>query len=361
MGHMTANNPFPHLPIADLLDTLLPDFVLAFAFFTALTYAVLSRRLQHQRSAVTVSATIGLALSIGLVWWEQSNGLSIRDLGPVAVGFAVILVAVVMHQAIRQVGGSWAGAGIALGAALLISTVLGLNWALDPPVIHTAMTVALVVGLLAFLLHRKWHVPAFGAVHTALPDVRHDMRDLRQGRRLSDSLGRRLHDLERRAEHVYDEPADAQEILRQLQRMLPAEGFLTERLAELRAKAYRMQQGHVARLDELRELTAKLPTEAKRKLSGQLQGIYRELGLDTRMERLDRVAAQIEKRVRELTEAAQQAAAAYDFRKLTGLLKAAEKLQRQNTNLFKTIEQTEKRLLVAARKAAKSAAGVRGS
>ncbi|MFC1806124.1 hypothetical protein ACFL09_04000 [Planctomycetota bacterium] len=358
---MASDNPFQQLPIGELFETLLPDFVLAFAFFTALAYSVLGKRFGHQRAAITVSATVGSALAVGLVWWEQSNGLSVRNLGPIAVGFAIILVAVVMYQATRQVGGSWAGAGIALGAALLISTLLGLDWALDPQVLHTAMTVALVVGILAFLMHRNWHVPPLGARHASLPDVRHDMRDLKQGRKLSDLLRRRLHGLENKAKKAHDEPADAQDILRQLQRMLPAEGWLTERLAQLRAKAYRMRQGHVARLDEVRELVGTLPAEAKKKLSAQLRDVYRELGLDTRMGRLDRAAAQIEKRVRELTRAAQQAAAAYDFRKLSDLLKAAEKLQRQNTNLFKIIERTEKRLLAAARKAAKGTGVVSGS
>ena len=157
---MRHDNPFPNLAIGEFFETLLPDFVLAFAFFTALTYAGLSRRFHHQRSAVPMSATVGLALSVGLVWWEQSNGLSIRDLGPIAVGFAIILVAFVMYQAIRQVGGSWAGAGIALGAALLISKLLGLDWALDPQLLHTAISVTLIVGIMAFLLHQAWHAPS---------------------------------------------------------------------------------------------------------------------------------------------------------------------------------------------------------
>ena len=71
-----------------------------------MTYAVLGKRFEKQRPAITMSAAIGFALSIGLVWWERANDLSIKDLGPIAVGFAVLLLAFVMYQSVRQVGGS---------------------------------------------------------------------------------------------------------------------------------------------------------------------------------------------------------------------------------------------------------------
>ena len=96
---MRLVNPFEDLAIGDLFETALPDFVLAFAFFTSVAYAVLGKRFELQRPAVAMSATIGFALSVGLVWWEQSTGFSIRNLGPIAVGFAVILLAFVEQLA----------------------------------------------------------------------------------------------------------------------------------------------------------------------------------------------------------------------------------------------------------------------
>jgi len=42
------------LPLGDLFETLLPDFVLAFAFFTALIYSILGRRLGHGRPTVAI-------------------------------------------------------------------------------------------------------------------------------------------------------------------------------------------------------------------------------------------------------------------------------------------------------------------
>lgn len=128
---MRLGNPFQDLVIGELFETALPDFVLAFAFFTSICFAVLGKRFGHQRPAIAMSATIGFALSVGLVWWEQANDFSIRDLGPIAIGFAVIVIAFVIYNSIRQVGGSWAGAGIAVGATILVAKLLEINVPID--------------------------------------------------------------------------------------------------------------------------------------------------------------------------------------------------------------------------------------
>ena len=55
----------PTIPFAfplDIFNTVLPDFILAFTFFTAVIYAVLSRRFGQQRPAVAMSAALGMAL-----------------------------------------------------------------------------------------------------------------------------------------------------------------------------------------------------------------------------------------------------------------------------------------------------------
>jgi len=148
---MVLNNPFSNLAIGRLFETLLPDFVLAFAFFTALCYAVLGQRLGHQRPAIAMSAAIGLALAAGLTWWEYDHGWSVRTLGPVAIGFAVILLAMIMFQGIRHTGGTWSGALIAFGASILVAWILGADWPVPGEIVQTLAIVALIVGIVLFV------------------------------------------------------------------------------------------------------------------------------------------------------------------------------------------------------------------
>jgi predicted metal-dependent hydrolase len=132
--------------------------------------------------------------------------------------------------------------------------------------------------------------------------------------------------------------------MRRLKRMLPAEGWLTQRLARLREKAHLARKGHVARIDELRLVLDKLAPEAKKRASQELAARYKELQLDTRLERLDAIAAENERRIRLLNGEAQTALQRYDYRRLSELLKAAEKLQKHNGWLLKHIERAESKL-----------------
>ena len=293
-----------NLNLSEWLESLLPDFVLAFAFFTSLTYAVLGKRFDQQRPAITMSVTIGFALSIGLVWWEQSTGFSIKDLGPIAIGFAVIVLAFVMYQSIRQIGGSWAGAGITIGASILIASLLGLKVPIDPKIIQTVTVVALVVGILVFLYHTQSHSIRFPHRQAALPKIRHNMSDLYRDRQLSDQLGKRMKKLRRQSGTLNERPEGAGDVLLQLKRMLPAEGYLTERMSQLRAKAHQVRNGHIARLEETRIVFAKLPTTANKKAAADLAARYNQIiGIDTRLERLDKAVAENEKKIRNLTSA----------------------------------------------------------
>jgi len=336
---------------------LMPDFFLAFAFFTALVYAVLAKRFDRQRPAIAVSVTLGTALSVGLVWWEQQNGFSIRDLGPFAVGFAIILLGSVMYQAIRLTGGSWAGVAIALGSSLFVSQLLGIGWAMDMEMVHTFITVALVVGILAFLMHTKGHLSpssSFAVRQTAVPKLRRDRRDLQQGRVMSDLLGRRLHGIRQESKLLYEHPELGGDIVHQIKRTLPAEGWLTQRMAVLRKKAHQIRNGHIARLEETSKVFAKLPVSAKKAASADLAARYNQLiGIDRRMERLDKSASANEKRIRELTQQAEKCAEKNDYQKLGDLLKAAEKLQGHNSKIFAIINRTEAKLTAIAEGVAK--------
>ena len=346
---MRPGNPFENFAIGQLFETLLPDFVLAFAFFTSIAYAVLGKRFGQQRPAIAMSATLGFALSVGLVWWEQANEFSIRDLGPIAIGFAIIVLALVMYQAIHQVGGSWAGAGITLGTSILITKVLGLKLPLDNEVILTVMIVALIVGILSFLSHRQYNYPKLQYNRPFVRDIRHDMSDLYRDKRLSNRLAKKMKGLRREAKTLDEHPKGNRDILVQLRKVLPAEGWLTQRMAQLRAKAHRIRNGHIAKLKETRHLVAKLPTSAKKKISSELADRYRHIiGIDTRLQRLDRAVAENERRIYQLTREAQKYTTQSNPQKLHDAIKAAEKLQRHNSRLFKIIVRTESKLTRAA-------------
>jgi hypothetical protein len=351
---MRLENLLLDLNLSGFLESLLPDFVLAFAFFTSMAYAVLGKKFEKQRPAIAMSASIGFALSIGLVWWERANDLSIKNLGPIAVGFGVSLLAFVMYQSIRQVGGSWAGAGITIGASVIIARLLGLNIPVDWQIVQTIIVVALIFGLLAFMSHRHRSFAHTRPTKANLPDIKHKMADLYRERHLSKKLDHGLRKVRKQANTLNEHPEQAPDISVQIKRMLPAQGYLTEKMAELRAKAHRIRNGHIARLEETRHAFSKLPSAAKKKASAELAARYNEMaGMDTRLERLDKTVAENEKRIRQLTQEAQQHSANYDYQKLVNCLKQAEKLQHHNSKLIKIIDRTEAKLASAAKDAAR--------
>jgi hypothetical protein len=349
---MSAENPFQNPILYDLFETILPDFVLAFAFFTSVIYAVLAKRFERQRPAIMTSASIGIALSIGLIWWEQSTGLSTRNLGPTAVGFAIIVIAFVMYQAFRQVGGSWAGACISFAAAILIAGLF-LPIPLRPDVINTVTTVALIVGIL-FFLSKTHDQPAY--LRPSRPnrsDIRHDMSDLYQDQWVSDRLTGKLDRIRREATTLPQRPERTAEVLVQLKRILPAEGWLTDRMARLRAKAHQIRNGHIAKLEETQFVFSRLPASAKKQAAAELMAGYNQLsGIDSRLERLDKAVTEIELRIRNLTAAAQRYARRGEHKKLYETLKSAERLQYHNSKLIRTIERTEASLSAVAKKVA---------
>jgi hypothetical protein len=358
---MALDSPFSDLAIGRLFESLLPDFILAFAFFTALTYAVLGQRFGHQRPAIAMSAAVGLALASGLAWWEYDHGWSVRNLGPIAIGFAVILLAMIMFQGIRQTGGTWSGALLAFGASILVAWILGADWPVPGEIVQTLAIVALVVGIVLFVIHLRGpgHPVSFvpPSAGRELSDVRHDLHDLRKDERVGEQIDSFLVDLRRHTDIFVRHPDDAPNILAQLRRILPAEGWLTQRVAQLRERAHHWHKGHLARLDELKHLVGKLPPEARKQAAEEMAARYEELKLDQRLERLDWAVAESEKRIRQLTLDAEQAVARYDYGKVNELLEAAERLQTQTDKLLRIIDRTEQKLGKVAQDLAKKYAG----
>lgn len=345
---MSLSSSFPHGDFADLFETLLPDFVLAFAFFTAIVYAALSRRFDQQRAAGLAAGAVGLALAVGLTWWEYQNDFSVRDLGPIAVGFALLALGGVIFQSVRGIGGSWAGAGIGLGVSLLIGRVLELPWPIDWEAVQPVVIVSLIFGTVAFLLRHHNSVVHVPTLSREALDYRHDARDLYQNHAVSSRLGRGFRFLRDRTDHLHERPQDAQDIMLQLKRMLPVEGWLTERMARLREKAHSVRKGHAARISEIRGQFEQLPSRARLRAGRELSLRYHELKLDKRMERLDKAVAETELRIRKLTQQAQACLQIHDHQSLVQILEQADKLQRHNEKLFKIIDRTEAKLAALA-------------
>ena len=355
---MPSDNPFADFSFGEVFEGVLPDFVLSFAFFTAGSYAVLGRRLGQQRPAVVMSATLGMALSIGLVWWEQRYGWSVRDLGPVALVFVICVLGIVMFQATRQIGGWWGGAGISLAGALLAAWLLGVHLPVDPQFSRTVLAIALIVAIIALLSHRRARDVFARAAKARLANVRHDMRDLYDDRRTADRLTQRFRGLREESRWIHEHPQLGEDIKLQLRRMLPAQGWLTDRMARLRERAHRVREGHVAKIQETQSLLTKLPAAAKKSVSQELSRRYGELQLDTRIERLDRAVAENERRIKSLTEQADRCLERREYQELWKLLNAAEKLQHHNSQLLRIIERTESRLLAISKEAVRQASEV---
>ncbi|MGD2109981.1 MAG: hypothetical protein PVI86_11390 [Phycisphaerae bacterium] len=348
-----------------LFETLLPDFVLAFTFFTALSYATLSRFFGKQRPAVAMSGALGLALAVGLVWWERDHGRSIRDLGPVGIVFAIAVLALVVFGAIKPKGGTWAAAGLALGICVGIALTFGVVGPGAIEFVQGAAVLALIVGCLLFLVHQhttKSHslsVPAPSRAEIA--QLRREVLNTHRDHDTANWLRRGLHKLRFDGGDLFEHPEERTDVLLQLRRILPAEGWLTDQMAQLRKKAYYIRKGHVAKLEETKHIYAKLGTPEKRKAAIELAARYRKLiGMDERLERLDKAVAETERRIKELTKEAHDAVAGYEFQKVEGLLKNAEKLQAHNTRLIKAIGRTEEKLVKVAEAVARETGKVDG-
>jgi hypothetical protein len=189
------------------------------------------------------------------------------------------------------------------------------------------------------------------------------MTDLHQDRRTARGLGKSLRHLKREARDLRRHPdehrGEAADILVQLRRILPAEGWLTERMARLREKAHFIRKGHIARIKELEQHMAGLPPEVSRKAARELPARYKELNLDQRLERLDRAVAENERRIRDLTRQAEADLEASNYSALANVLNAASKLQQHNEKLFNAIDRTEARLMAAAKQAGRRSQGVK--
>jgi len=326
------------------LDSLLLDFSLAFVFFVALLYGVLRHRFTEHRSLVAMAVTVALALSIGLVWWERDHGWSVRDLGPLALLLVLLLLVAVLWRSLR-------GHGWALVAVLAVVALLALAW-ISPwawpeavALLQTLLGTVVVLALLAFLWKLEGRSPRTivkAPARVQRVEVSRVRAETEKSRRVGEWVGLSLERARRHAKTAENNPRERTDVLLQIRRMLPAEGWLTERMSRLREQAHLVRNGHIARLKDAQDAVRHMPLPERKRASEQLVARYRALvGIDTRLERLDHAVTECEKRIREVTKEAEKAVARNEFPRVHKLLKYAEALQKHNSQLFKKIDQAE--------------------
>jgi len=191
-------------------------------------------------------------------------------------------------------------------------------------------------------------------VESRSAEWRHEIADARRERHVSKDLSRGFRRAEEKADHLYEHPEDAGDIMLQLRRMLPAEGWLTQRLSGLRAKIQRLQQGQFEQVQEIQSELRRLDPKQREQAAKELTSGYKELRLDVRLDRLDHQVAETERRIMGLTRQAEARLAEHDYRQLHGILEEAQELQTHNSKLFKHIRQTEEQIVGVARQVARA-------
>lgn len=350
---------FAGAALPTFMDSVLVDFTLAFTFFTALCFAILGRRFERERSAAAMSVALGLALSIGLLWSEWEYGISIRDLGPLSLGLIVVVLAGVVFQAIRHVGGGWAAGGFAVTVALFMSWAFGSPILIPSSLVQVIVTVALLGGVVVWLAYARRDVGQNYLVARTPEFVRGRPHQGDHDGQLADRLAGRLSDLRRRVGADPRRPEFARDVMERLQQILPDQGVLTRHLAELRKKMRLARDGHAYRINELAGNYARVPPEARARINAELRVRWAQFRLDERLERLDSAAAENERRIADLTRQARQLLAAGDRSRLVAAINAAATLQQHNARLIRAIERTEDQLLSLARQAAQAAREVK--
>lgn len=355
------------------------DFLIALVFFTAVVYAVLGRRLGHRRAAAAASAAMGFALSLALIAWEVQTGRRIADLGPIAVGLAVIVLALVVYHTMRQIGGRWAGVLTAVGAAALIGQVLsvpGLSGLLNGVVLPLAGIGLMTAGLIRLMHDRHARSPNQAAADASwrndqfarsrnpsiqqsieeqreLEDTKQQVHAIDDIHRITGRIEQALSHAARLGKELPAQPELARLIRQQLDTLLPASQEITRRLAQLRAHTELMRRGHLGKIRRLVPQVPKLDPPASRAASQQIRDLYKQCNLDQRLDRLDQAAVMTQQRITQTVEQVRQLLDAGRYQDAASSLHRAEHLGRQARKLIDQIDYQQKRVLALAIDAAK--------
>ena len=169
-------------------------------------------------------------------------------------------------------------------------------------------------------------------------------------RNLSENISKKLRQLPKPSELLGDKKQSTN-LLIQLQRILPEQGFLINRMAELRAKVHMVKNGHIAKIKEIRKLYKLIPNHQKREVSKHMIEYYRnETDFEKRLERLESLVTAAEKQNSELMANAKACVERHKFKEFDHIVHKAQRLQDHITHIIKIIIRTEKKLSEAAHK-----------
>jgi len=339
------------------------EFLVIFTFFISLLFAVFKKRFGDHRLTAALSASISFALSIGLTHWMNRHGYNMTDLGPVAVIVVAAFAAAVIYSLIKTSGH---GVIAILTIILLIAATLPRTyWFFDYQTVFDLVLACWLLILIWVLIHNKYPHRSVPAVrirdYTEADDADDQIRQMYNDRRLSRKISGQLRKLRKPSELLGDKNSQSTNLVLQLKRILPQQGYLAGRMTSLRKKAHLMRNGHIARTKEIKKLCRQLEPLQKRRVSRQMIEYYKnETDLDRRLERLEGLIADIEKQSRELVLHAQNCVKDNDFKRYDHFVKKATKLQDRVTHIIKVIVRTEKKLSATASKIVREAISENG-
>lgn len=335
-------------------DSTLFEFLIIFTFFISLLFVIFKRRFGDRRLAVGLSVTIGLALSIGLTRWMSDKGYTMQNLGPVAIIIIAVFAAAVIYSLIKSSGH---GIIAVLTIIILITAALPRSYWLGnhQMIFDTILTAWLLILIWLLIRNAAPHITAssVGRSRYAEADYADDqIKRMYNYRSISNRISGQLRKLKRPS--IGDKNGQSTDILLQLQRILPEQGFLAGQMASLRKNAHLISNGHIAKIRDIKKLCRGMPAWQKNKVSELLIEHYRkESDIDKRLERLEALVAAAEKQSHDLIGRAQICVQTNNFRQYDHIIRKAQKLQDHITHIIKVIIRTEKKLSETAYKIAR--------
>lgn len=101
------------------------DFAIYLLFFIAITRFALSKHFDNKKTRNVLAVVVGIALSVGMVFFSSTYGFMIGDIGPLAGLLLLVFLGFIFYKFLRELGEKMAGAG-AFVFLLLLFTIISI-------------------------------------------------------------------------------------------------------------------------------------------------------------------------------------------------------------------------------------------